>query len=61
MSMGGDCSISADGFGFAPEEIAACIDTVLKAIGTPNEAAAIAQTKQQVTALTSRYPLPYHL
>ena len=43
------------------DEIAACIDTVLKAIGTPNEAAAIAQTKQQVTALTSRYPLPYRL
>jgi len=43
------------------DEIAACIDTVLKAIGTPDEAAALAKTKQQVTALTSRYPLPYSL
>jgi len=43
------------------EEIAACIDAVLKAIGTPNEAAALASTKQRVIALTSRYPLPYKL
>ncbi|MBK9990921.1 MAG: serine hydroxymethyltransferase [Verrucomicrobia bacterium] len=43
------------------EEIAACIDAVLKAIGTPDEAAALASTKQRVVALTSRYPLPYKL
>ncbi len=43
------------------EEIAACIDAVLKAIGTPGEAAAIAATKQRVIALTARYPLPYKL
>jgi len=43
------------------DEVAACIDTVLKAIGTPNEATAIASTKQRVVALTSRYPLPYKL
>jgi len=43
------------------EEIAACIDAVLKAIGTPGEAAAIAATKQRVVALTARYPLPYRL
>jgi glycine hydroxymethyltransferase len=43
------------------DEIAACIDTVLKAIGTPDEAAALAATKQRVVALTSRYPLPYKL
>jgi glycine hydroxymethyltransferase len=43
------------------DEIAANIDTVLKAIGTPNEAAAIAATKQRVLALTARYPLPYKL
>jgi glycine hydroxymethyltransferase len=43
------------------DEIAACIDTVLKAIGTPNEAAALANTKQRVVALTSRFPLPYRL
>jgi len=43
------------------DEIAACIDTVLKAIGTPTEADAIAATQQRVVALTGRYPLPYKL
>ena len=43
------------------DEISACIDTVLKAIGTPGEAAALAATKQRVIALTARYPLPYKL
>ena len=43
------------------EEIASCIDAVLKAIGTPDEAAALASTQQRVIALTSRYPLPYKL
>jgi glycine hydroxymethyltransferase len=43
------------------DEIAACIDTVLKAIGTPNEATAIADTKKRVLALTARFPLPYKL
>jgi glycine hydroxymethyltransferase len=43
------------------DEIAACIDAVLKAIGTPNEAAAIADTKKRVLALTARFPLPYKL
>jgi len=42
-------------------EIAACIDTVLGAIGTDREAAAIAETKQRVIALTGRFPLPYKL
>ncbi len=41
------------------DEIAACIDGVLKAIGTDREASAIAETKQRVLALTSRHPLPY--
>ncbi len=40
-------------------EIAACIDTVLAAIGTPGEAAAIDGVKGRVSALTSRHPLPY--
>ena len=40
-------------------EIAACIDTVLAAIGTPGEAAVIEGVKGRVAALTSRYPLPY--
>ena len=43
------------------DEIAACIDTVLKAIGTPNEATALADTKKRVLALTARFPLPYKL
>ncbi|HRI81597.1 MAG TPA: serine hydroxymethyltransferase [Opitutaceae bacterium] len=41
------------------DEIAACIDAVLEAIGTPGQAAAIAATKTRVTALTARFPLPY--
>jgi len=43
------------------EEIASCIDAVLAAIGTDREAAAIAETKQRVVALTARFPLPYRL
>ena len=43
------------------DEIAACIDAVLKAIGTPDEATTIGSTKHRVVALTSRYPLPYKL
>jgi len=43
------------------EEIAGCIDTVLAAIGTPGEAAALETVKVRVAAVTSRYPLPYHL
>ena len=43
------------------EEIAACIDTVLAAIGTESEAAAIAGTKQRVLAFMARFPLPYRL
>jgi glycine hydroxymethyltransferase len=42
-------------------EIAACIDTVLKSIGTPDEANALAATKTRVSALTARFPLPYRL
>jgi glycine hydroxymethyltransferase len=40
-------------------EIAALIDGVLSAIGTPAEAEVIAATKQKVLALTARFPLPY--
>jgi glycine hydroxymethyltransferase len=43
------------------DEIAACIDLVLKAIGTDREAGAIAESKKRVVALTARYPLPYRL
>jgi glycine hydroxymethyltransferase len=41
------------------EEIAACIDGVLRGIGTPGEAAAIAAAKQRAQALMARFPLPY--
>ena len=50
--------------GFVESEmdaIAGCIDTVLAAIGSPNEATAIAEVKARVAALTGRHPLPYHL
>ncbi len=43
------------------EEIAACIDTVLTAIGTPAEAATLESVKARVLALTGRHPLPYRL
>jgi len=41
------------------EEIAACIDSVLAAVGTPGELAALAGVKTRVAALTGRHPLPY--
>jgi glycine hydroxymethyltransferase len=41
------------------EEIASCIDTVLAAIGTPGEGAALEAVKQRVGALTAKHPLPY--
>ena len=43
------------------DEVAAAIDTVLKAIGTPNEAAAITEAKARVAKLTAKYPRPYKL
>jgi glycine hydroxymethyltransferase len=42
-------------------EIAALIDPVLRAIGTPGEAAAVAAVKAQVETLSARFPLPYRL
>ena len=42
-------------------EIASAIDTVLAAIGTPGEAAALADTKKRVRAFMARFPLPYRL
>jgi glycine hydroxymethyltransferase len=41
------------------DEIAGCIDTVLAAIGTPNEATAITDVKARVAVLSGRHPLPY--
>jgi glycine hydroxymethyltransferase len=43
------------------DEIAACIDAVLRAIGTERQDAVIAETKQRVLNLTARFPLPYKL
>ena len=41
------------------EEIASCIDLVLKAIATPTEADAIVQAGARAHALMARFPLPY--
>jgi len=41
------------------EQIADCIDAVLKAIGTAGETEAVETTKKRVLALTARFPLPY--
>jgi glycine hydroxymethyltransferase len=41
------------------EEIAECIDTVLVATGTLNEAATLDAVKKRVAAITARHPLPY--
>ena len=56
----GTPAITTRGFREADmEEIASVIDTVLAAIGTPEEAGVLAATKQRVIALTDRFPLPY--
>jgi glycine hydroxymethyltransferase len=43
------------------DEIAGCIDTVLAAIGTPGESAALETVKKRVAILTGRLPLPYKM
>jgi glycine hydroxymethyltransferase len=43
------------------DEIAACIDAVLRVIGTERQDTVIAETKQRVIRLTARFPLPYRL
>ena len=43
------------------DEIAACLDAVLAAVGTPQLEAVLAETKARVVQLTSRFPLPYQL
>jgi glycine hydroxymethyltransferase len=42
-------------------EIAELIDTVLRAIATPGEAAAVASVKARVEKLSAAHPLPYRL
>jgi glycine hydroxymethyltransferase len=41
------------------EEIASCIDLVLRAIGGAGEAEAVASAKKRAAALMARFPLPY--
>jgi len=56
----GTPAITSRGFTEAEmEEVADCIDAVLAAIGTPGEAAVLAQVRPRVAALTGRHPLPY--
>ncbi|PAW64477.1 MAG: serine hydroxymethyltransferase [Opitutia bacterium Tous-C1TDCM] len=58
----GTPAVTTRGFNEADmAEIAGCIDTVLAAIGTPGEAAALETVKARVAAVTARYPLPYVL
>jgi glycine hydroxymethyltransferase len=58
----GTPAVTTRGFDTADmDEIAACIDTVLAAIGTPGEAAALEAVKVRVAAVTGRHPLPYTL
>jgi glycine hydroxymethyltransferase len=56
----GTPAITSRGFTEAEmDEVADCIDAVLAAIGTPGEAAVLAQVRPRVAALTGRHPLPY--
>ncbi len=56
----GTPAMTSRGFGEAEfREVAAMIDQVLVAIGTPGEAAALEDAKARVVALTGRFPLPY--
>ena len=58
----GTPAVTSRGFGENDmNEIADCIDAVLVAIGTPNEATALESVKQRVHAITARHPLPYKL
>ena len=43
------------------DEIAGCIDSVLTAIGTEGEGAALESVKKRVAVLTARHPLPYQM
>jgi glycine hydroxymethyltransferase len=56
----GTPAVTTRGFGEGDmDEIAACIDAVLAAIGTPAESATLGSVKQRVAVLTGRHPLPY--
>ncbi|MBX3736443.1 MAG: serine hydroxymethyltransferase [Candidatus Didemnitutus sp.] len=56
----GSPAMTTRGFGPAEfQQVAALIDQVLVAIGTEQEAAALAEVKAKVVALTGNFPLPY--
>jgi glycine hydroxymethyltransferase len=58
----GTPAVTTRGFNEAEmDEIAGCIDSVLAAIDTPNQDAAIAEVKQRIAVLTGRHPLPYRM
>jgi glycine hydroxymethyltransferase len=58
----GTPAVTTRGMGEADmEEIAGCIDAVLRAIGSERQDGVVAETKQRVIKLTSRFPLPYKL
>jgi glycine hydroxymethyltransferase len=58
----GTPAVTTRGMGEADmEEIAGCIDAVLRAIGSERQDGVAAETKQRVIKLTSRFPLPYQL
>jgi glycine hydroxymethyltransferase len=43
------------------QEVAELVDTVLRSIGTPDEAGTIAAVKARAVKLTARFPLPYRM
>jgi glycine hydroxymethyltransferase len=43
------------------DEVAGCIDSVLRAIGTAQQDSVIASVKSRVMSLKARFPLPYKL
>ena len=56
----GTPAVTSRGFGEDDmREIAACIDTVLKAIDTEGLDNALEEVKERVAVLTKKYPLPY--
>ena len=58
----GSPAVTTRGF-LEPEmqEVAEMIDSVLRAIGTPDEAGTIAAVKARAVKLTARFPLPYRM
>jgi glycine hydroxymethyltransferase len=58
----GTPAVTTRGF-LEPEmvEIAGMVDTVLRAIGTPEEADTVAAVKVRASKLTARFPLPYRM